>query len=55
LTIYKSKENLPFKNALLTITASNVVGPFQRFISETISGIRYLLGKEKDACGCHLG
>jgi hypothetical protein len=45
LTIYKSKENLPFKNALLTITASNVVGPFQRFISETISGIRYLLGK----------
>jgi hypothetical protein len=41
----QTKENLPFKNALLTTIISNGVGPFQRFISRTIGGIKYLLGK----------
>jgi hypothetical protein len=45
LVAYKSKENLPFKNALLTTIASNGVRPSQHFISRTIGGTRYLLGK----------
>jgi hypothetical protein len=45
LTAHKSKENLPFKNALLTKIASNGAGPSQHFISRTIGGTRYLLGK----------
>jgi hypothetical protein len=41
----KSKENLPVKNALLTIAVSNQIGPSQRFISKAIGGTKYLLGK----------
>jgi hypothetical protein len=36
---------LPFKNALLTAIASNGAGPSQHFISRTIGGTKYLLGK----------
>jgi hypothetical protein len=45
LTTYKSKESLDFKNALLTAIASNGVSPFRHFISRTIGGTKYLLGK----------
>ncbi len=34
-----------FKNALLIIIVSNGVSPFQHFISRTIGGTKYLLGK----------
>jgi hypothetical protein len=46
LKAHKSKENLSFKNAFLTVVVSNNNGgPSQRFISKTIGGTKYLMGK----------
>jgi hypothetical protein len=45
LVAQKSKENLSYRNTLLTIVVSNEVGPSQRYISKTIGGSRYLLSK----------
>jgi hypothetical protein len=45
LVAQKPKENLPYKNALLTTMVSNEAGPFQRYTFKTIGGSRYLLSK----------
>ncbi len=46
LKVHKSKENLSFRNVIITIVVSNNIGgPSQRFISKTIGGTRYLMGK----------
>jgi hypothetical protein len=46
LKAHKSKENLSFKNAILiAIVSNNNGGPSQRFISKTIGGTRYFMGK----------
>jgi hypothetical protein len=46
LKAHKSKENLSFRNdILITIDSNNNGGPSQRFISKTISGTRYFMGK----------
>ncbi len=46
LKVHKSKENVSFRNALLIVVVSNNSGrPSQRFISRTIGGTKYLMGK----------
>jgi hypothetical protein len=46
LKVHKSKENLSFIYALLTVVVSNNSGgPSQHFISKIINGTKYLMGK----------
>jgi hypothetical protein len=54
LVTQKSKENLSYKNTFLITMVSNEVGPFQRYISKTIGGSKYLLSKAV-TCRIHVG
>jgi hypothetical protein len=45
LVTQKTKDHLPYKNALLTVVVSNQARAFQRYISRMISSTKYLLCK----------
>jgi hypothetical protein len=45
LVVQKEKDNLPYRNVLLTAMVSHQSGPFQHYIFQTIGGSIYLLSK----------
>jgi hypothetical protein len=45
LVVQKTKDNLPYKNVLLTAMVSRQRGPSHSYIFQTINGSRYLLSK----------
>jgi hypothetical protein len=45
LVVQKTKDNLPYKNVLLTTMVSHQSGPSQHYIFRTIGGSKYLLSK----------
>jgi hypothetical protein len=42
LVAYKTKDNLPYRNVLLTTMVSHQRGPSHRYIFRTINGSKYL-------------